>query len=87
MFVVDITYTSPHEEVAAHRPEHVKWLENAFTRGNFVMAGPKTTKDGGILLSSCQDKESLEAELAGDPYRVHGVATYEVVEFEATMTA
>jgi uncharacterized protein YciI len=87
LFVVDITYTVPQEEVAAHRQEHVKWLEDAFTKGSFVMAGPKATKDGGILLSTCLDKDSLEAELNGDPYRVHGVATHKVVEFEATMTA
>jgi uncharacterized protein YciI len=87
MFIVSITYTAPEPHIAAQRPAHVQWLKDAFTRGNFKIAGSKTTKDGGILLSDHPDRESLEAELDLDPYRIHNVATHTVIGFRATMTA
>lgn len=85
MFVVSITYTAPAEEIAAHRPGHVEWLKAAFARGNMELAGSKSTRDGGILLTRHSDRSSLEAELDQDPYRIHNVATHDVVEFDATM--
>ena len=87
MFVVSITYTASEPRIAAQRPAHVQWLRDAFTRGNFKIAGSKTTKDGGIVLSDHPDRGSLEAELDLDPYRIHNVATHAVIGFEATMTA
>jgi uncharacterized protein YciI len=87
MFIVSITYTAPRPDIAVQRPAHIHWLKDAFTRGNFKIAGSKTTKDGGILLSDHPDRESLEAELDLDPYRIHNVAIHTVTEFEASMTA
>lgn len=87
MFIVSITYTAPRESVAAVRPAHVQWLQEAFGRGNVKIAGPKATKDGGILVSTHPNRESLEADLNLDPYRIHNVATHTVVEFTATLTA
>jgi uncharacterized protein YciI len=87
MFIVSITYTAAQPHVTAQRPAHVQWLTDAFIRGNFKIAGSKTTEDGGILLSDHPNRESLEAELDLDPYRIHNVATHTVIGFEATMTA
>ncbi|MCO4251233.1 YciI family protein [Pseudarthrobacter raffinosi] len=85
MFVVSITYTATADQIAAHRPEHLEWLKAAFAGGRLESAGPKSTRDGGILLTSHPDRLSLDAELNQDPYRIHNIATHEVVEFEATM--
>ncbi|WP_159706569.1 YciI family protein [Arthrobacter sp. 18067] len=87
MFVVSITYTSPGELVASHRPAHVEWLKAAFARGSLDLAGSKSTKDRGLLLTTHSDRESLEAELDQDPYRIHNVATHTITEFDATMTS
>ena len=87
MFVVSITYTASEPHIAAQRPAHIQWLRYAFTRGNLKIAGSKTAKDGGILLSYHPDRDSLEAELDLDPYRIHNVATHTVIGFEPTMTA
>ena len=87
MFVVSIIYTAPADQVAVHRPGHIEWLKAAFGRGNMDLAGSKSTKDGGILLTNHPDRESLEAELDQDPYRFLRLATHEVIQFDATMTA
>lgn len=87
MFIVSITYTAPGPEIAAQRPAHIRWLKDAFAKGNFKIAGSKTTKDGGILLTDHPDRKSLEAELDLDPYRIHNVASHTVIGFEASMTA
>lgn len=87
MFVVTITYTASPEEITVQRPGHIEWLKAAFARGSMQMAGSKSTRDGGILITTHADRPSLEAELGRDPYRIHDVATHDVVEFDATMTA
>jgi uncharacterized protein YciI len=87
MFIVSITYTAPRPDISTQRPAHIQWLKDAFAKGNFKIAGSKTTKDGGILLSDHPDRRSLEAELNLDPYRIHNFATHNVIEFEASMTA
>lgn len=61
--------------------------KDAFAKGNFKIAGSKSTKDGGILLSHHPDRKSLEAELDLDPSRIHNVASHTVIGFEASMTA
>lgn len=55
MFIVSITYTAPEPHITAQRPAHIQWLKDAFTRGNLKIAGSKTMKDGGILLSNHPD--------------------------------
>lgn len=87
MFVVSITYTAPLDQVAVHRQGHIEWLEAAFARGNMDLAGSKSTKDGGILLTNHPDRKSLQAELDQDPYRFLRLATHEIIQFDATMTA
>lgn len=87
MFVINISYTAPADVVAAQRQPHIEWLQAAVDSGIIAAAGSKATRDGGVLLSLVQDKESLEAELAKDPYATAAVAAHHLTEINVSMVA
>ncbi|MET4096208.1 YciI family protein [Arthrobacter sp. UYCu712] len=86
MYVVSLTYKVPEEIVDFHLPAHVKWLQDAFDEGVFMVAGRKIPRTGGLLLSNA-DRADLDTSLARDPFYVNGVADFEVMEFHANRVA
>lgn len=86
MYVVSLTYKVAQEIVDQHFDAHVDWLKDAFDEGVFIAAGRKVPRTGGVLLSRA-DRQTLDESLAKDPYNVHGVADFEVVEFAPNRTA
>ncbi len=85
MFVVTLTYTAPAERVDAVRTEHRDWLDQHVASGLLLVAGPQVPRMGGVFIVSSQlDRDALIAVLEQDPFALHGVADYSVVEFEAT---
>lgn len=86
MFIVTLTYKVPAERVEPHREAHMKWVRDAFSAGLFIASGAKVPRTGGVLLSRA-DRGELEEALANDPFAIHNVADYDVVEFTPTTTA
>ncbi|HDR14060.1 MAG TPA: hypothetical protein ENN79_00955, partial [Desulfobacteraceae bacterium] len=58
-----------------------------YGKRNFIASGRKVPRTGGIILSCVQTKEELEAILERDPFKIAGIADYEITEFSPTMTA
>jgi uncharacterized protein YciI len=81
MFVVDLEYIRPVEEVDAHMAAHRAWLEQHYAAGTFLASGPKEPRSGGVILASAPSREALDAILADDPFQVHGLAKFEVTQF------
>ena len=86
MYVVSLTYKVAQEVVDQHLDAHVDWLKDAFDEGIFIAAGRKVPRTGGVLLSKA-DRPTLDESLAKDPFNVHGVADFDVMEFSANRTA
>jgi uncharacterized protein YciI len=86
MIVAILTYTVPLAEVDAHRAAHIDWLKEQYAAGTMLASGRQTPPQGGVLLLA-GPRADAEALLAQDPFAVHGVAHYQVVEFAPTMTA
>ena len=55
--------------------------------GTFLLSGRKQPREGGVILATAASREALEAVLAQDPFHVHGLAHYQVVEFVPSMAA
>ena len=87
MYVVLLTYTAPLEEVDQVLSEHGTWLQRRFDAGDFAVAGPRNPRTGGVIITRQLERAELDALLATDPFAVHQVATYEVIEFAATRIA
>jgi uncharacterized protein YciI len=87
MFVVLLTYTATLEQVDRHLPAHREFLASSYAAGIFLLSGRKEPRDGGVILAKAQSRQALETILSQDPFRIHGVADYQVVEFIPTMAA
>jgi len=87
MFVVLLTYTQPLAAVDALVPAHRDFLQRMYQAGTFLLSGRKEPRDGGVILANAASSQELESVLTQDPFHVHGVASYKVIEFVPTMAA
>jgi len=87
VFIVSITYTRPLDQVDRHLDAHRDWLKQQYAAGYFLASGRKVPRTGGVILSTVDDRERLQAIIAGDPFRLAGVADYEVTEFVPNLVA
>ncbi|ADG92833.1 YCII-related protein [Arcobacter nitrofigilis DSM 7299] len=87
MFIINLTYIKPLDEVDIHLEAHVKYLKEQYKEGNFIASGRKIPRDGGVILSKLDSKEKLEEVLAKDPFKLANVANYEIIEFIPSMTS
>ncbi|MFJ8630039.1 YciI family protein [Streptomyces sp. NPDC093568] len=87
MFVLELTYTAPIEDVDAVLDAHVAWLDEQYDRGVFLASGRKNPRDGGVILAVAGDRAGIEEIAAGDPFVRAGVCAYRITEFVATKTA
>lgn len=87
MFVVELTYIQPLAAVEAQAPAHREFLQRMSQAGTFLLTGRKATGDGGIALANAASVQELESVLAQDPFHIHGVASYQIVEFHPGIAA
>ena len=87
MFVLELTYTAPIEDVDAVLEAHVAWLDEQYEKGLFLASGRKNPRDGGVILAVAEDRARIEEIAATDPFVGAGVCAYRITEFAATKTA
>ncbi|CAN5153027.1 YciI family protein [soil metagenome] len=84
MFLVDITYIRPIEEIEAQTVAHRAFLDIHLASGLLILTGPKVPRTGGILIArGGQTKDELAAILADDPFQALGLAECMITEFAA----
>ena len=87
MFLVLLNYTAPLEQVDQHLPAHREFLSSNYAAGIFLLSGRKEPREGGVILAKAASRQELEVVLAQDPFHIHGVANYQIVQFTPTMSA
>lgn len=86
MFIINITYIASLEKIDAHMKEHMVFLNACYREGLFIVSGRKIPRTGGIILAHGSSKEAIEALMKNDPFVAHGLATFEVIEFQSSQT-
>ena len=81
MFLFDLTYEKPLEEVDRLLPEHILYLDKWYAGGKFLCLGRKNPRTGGVILCSCASLEEAERIRDEDPFYRQGVARYVITEF------
>jgi uncharacterized protein YciI len=81
MFIITLTYKKSLEIVDQFLVEHRSYLELGYQQNYFIASGPKNPRVGGIILSQLKDRDLLDRIIQQDPFYLHGVADYDVVEF------
>ena len=84
MFVVLLTYKVPLEQIDKAMPKHMAWLNKEYAAGTFVMSGRQIPRTGGVLLALGHDREKVEAAVNEDPFVSGGLASAEIIEFNAS---
>ncbi|MBV6321019.1 YciI family protein [Duganella violaceipulchra] len=85
MYIVNLTYLKPLAEIEAHLAAHRVFLDEQYAREVFLASGPKSPRDGGVIIVSGRlSRAELDGLLAQDPFAQNGIASYQVTQFEAT---
>ncbi|MET8676651.1 YciI family protein [Streptomyces sp. NPDC004647] len=87
MFVLELTYTAPLDEVDALLEAHLEWVNEQYEAGVFMVSGRKEPRDGGVILAVGDDRDRIEAVVASDPFVQEEVCAYRVTEFTVSRTA
>lgn len=86
MFIINLNYIVPLEQLDAHMTDHVKFLQKYYKANIFIASGRKVPRTGGIILSVAKTKEEAEAIMSEDPFCIHNLAEFTVTEFLTSQT-
>lgn len=81
MFLFNLTYVKPLEEIERLLPAHIRFLDACYEKGKFLCSGRKEPRTGGVILCACESREEAESIRDQDPFFREGAAEYEVIEF------
>jgi uncharacterized protein YciI len=82
MFAIHSVYLKPIEEVDLYLPAHRAFLKDLYARGITICSGPQVPRTGGFILLNAASKSEAMGFMKDDPYVIHGVAAYSIIEFE-----
>ncbi len=80
MFIVHMTYIAPTSVIEQHIASHREWVDARFADGVFLATGRVTSNTGAIVLAHGVGIETLEAIMATDPYAVHNLIKFDILE-------
>ena len=84
MFIVLLKYIQPLESINEVLPAHIEFLKKCYKESKFIVSGPRHPRTGGVILANTNSQEELWDLLKQDPFYVHKVAEYEIIEFTPT---
>lgn len=68
MFLIISNYVVPTTQVDPYRTQHVEWVNQYLNSGDFIIAGPRRGKNGGVILSRSMDRNRLMKILGEDSF-------------------
>lgn len=80
--IVNLEYLVSEQDVAKIRPSHRDFLDTGYSKGIFIASGPKSTKDGGIILA-IGNLDEIKTFVKDDPFYIQNIAKYRFSSFEA----
>jgi uncharacterized protein YciI len=70
LFVIILRYIVPIEEINAMRPDHLKFLDEFYKKGNFLISGRQNPVSGGIIISQGEDRKEIQEIIKLDPFYI-----------------
>ncbi|MDE1467703.1 YciI family protein [Aurantiacibacter sp. D1-12] len=86
MFVIDLEYVVPLEQVDALLDAHKAHLKAGHASGHFLLWGRKQPRTGGVILAS-GDRAEVESLANLDPFVTEGAARVTVTEIAPAFAA
>lgn len=85
MFIAILTYKKSLNEVDRFLQAHREYLAKHYAAGDFIASGPQTPRVGGVIMIKAENRTTVDAIIAQDPFNINGIADYQIVEFTLTM--
>lgn len=85
MFIAILTYKKALEEVDSFLQAHRNYLAEHYASGDFIASGPQTPRVGGVIMMKARNRASADSIIAQDPFKINGIADYQIIEFTPTM--
>ena len=80
VFIAVLRY-APMEQLKPFMEDHRVWAERYAAGGIFLLAGPMTSLDGGVIVARAASREQFESLLKEDPFYREGLETFDIIEF------
>lgn len=87
MFIIILTYQKEISEVEKQLEAHREYLKINYESGCFITSGRQEPRTGGIILCRASDKNKVQEIIQSDPFYIHGIAKYDIIQFEPTQYA
>ena len=87
MFIIELIYKAPLQEIDAHMKAHVAYLKKYYKLKNFIVSGRKIPRKGGIIIATALTKKEIEKIIKQDPFYKHNLADFKITEFNASQKA
>jgi len=87
MFIIELTYKVPNEEIDKFIPQHRDFLDKHYAAGVFIASGAQVPRKGGIILANAASRETILSIIGEDPFYINGLSDYRIIEFNATKKA
>ncbi len=85
MFVIELTYKVERSIVEQHLLNHRAWLDDMYQLNYLLCSGMNTLKNGGVIIAMPSlTKQKIEELIKADPFYIHQVADYKLLEFVPT---
>lgn len=84
MFIILLTYRKSLVEVDRYLADHRAFLDRHYAAGELLCSGPQSPRTGGVIVCRLADRAAVEALTHEDPFYIHGIADYELIEFSPT---
>ena len=81
MFIINLHYTAPLEQLDAYMSDHVKFLQKQYKQNTFLASGRKIPRTGGIIIAVGESKDAVDKIMSEDPFCTHHLADFTVTEF------
>jgi len=85
--VAVLTYVRPLEEIDREMAAHAAWLDKGYADGTFIASGRRVPRNGGVILCRGDSVEAIRLLMREDPFQRLGLATLELIPFDASRAA
>lgn len=80
-YIILIHYKVPFEQFESIVPIHREHLQRGVDAGIVLLSGPRVPRKGGVIIAKAESPDVIHNLIEDDPYKVNGVAEYEIIEF------
>ncbi len=87
MYLVELTYISELNKIDQHLEAHRDFLNKYLKAQKLLLAGRKNPRKGGLIIFTAESTSEVEQIIAEDPFKIHNLAEYRIIEFIPSVTA